>query len=73
MESEEKYTTYGDCGFQDKQELKEPVIFPVDKANGDVFKLSFCQKAMVVFMFVFRDQVKTGTSLKLYIQEDNSQ
>lgn len=42
MESEEKYTTYGDCGFQDKQELKEPVIFPVDKANGDVFKLSFC-------------------------------
>ena len=28
---------------------------------------------MVVFMFVLRDQVKTGTSLKLYIQKDNSQ
>lgn len=28
---------------------------------------------MVVFTFVFRDQVKIGTSLKLYIQEDNSE
>ena len=73
MESEERYTTYGECRFQDKQELKEPVVFPLDKENGDVFKLSLCYKAMVVFTFVFRDQVKIGKSLKLYIQEDNSQ
>ena len=42
MESEERYTIYGKCGFQEKQELKKPVVFPLDKVNGDVFKLSLC-------------------------------
>lgn len=58
MELEEKYATYGDCGFQDKQHLKELVIFPVDKVNRGVFQLPICWKAMIVFMFVLKDNVR---------------
>lgn len=67
MELEDKHKTYGEYGFQDKQHLKEPVIFPVDKVNRDVFELPPCWKAMIVFMFVLMDHVKTGASLKLYM------
>ena len=55
MELEEKYTAYGDCGFQDKQHLKELVIFPVDKVNRNVFELPPCWMTMIVFMFVLMD------------------
>lgn len=55
---EEKCTTYGDCGFQHKQHLKEPVILPVDKVNQDVFELPPCCKVMIVFMFVLMDHIR---------------
>lgn len=58
MELEEKYTTYGDCEFQDKEYLEESVIFPVDKANRDVFELPPCWKVMIVFMFVLMGHVR---------------
>lgn len=51
MELEEKYTTYGDCGFQDKQHLKEPVIFSVDIVTRDAFELCPYWKAIIVFRF----------------------
>lgn len=58
MELEEKCTTYGDCGFQHKQHLKEPVIFPVDKVNQDVFELHPCWKVMIAFVFLLMDHVR---------------
>lgn len=60
MELDEKYTTYGDYGFQDKQHFKKPVIFSVNKVNRDAFELPPCWKAMIVFMFVLMDHVEQG-------------
>jgi hypothetical protein len=55
IELAEKYTTYGDCEFQDKQHLKEPVIFSEDIATRDGFEISPCWKAIIMFCFVLVD------------------
>lgn len=42
IELAKKYTTYGDCEFQDKQHLKEPAIFSVDTVTREGFELPPC-------------------------------
>lgn len=43
MESEKEDTQRMESiDSKTNRELKEPVIFPIGKVNGDVFKLSLC-------------------------------